>query len=200
MNDESVNQEFNEDQATRYYFTRGFSYHEILLFLEKQHSHVISYSTLLRLLNQLGLHRRQKNVDHTHFTRAYQRIEDIVNGPGSNGGYRAVWHTLKMEGTQVPQRFVECSLKEIDPFGCKLHRKHGIKRMQHIKSGPNFQWHYTCLSKNRRYCQWTRLQRWISSSLAYTKDGRNSGSSKICRVFFERNRSVWMQASPKAWY
>ena len=149
MNDESVNQEFNEDQATRYYFTRGFSYHEILLFLEKQHSHVISYSTLLRLLNQLGLHRRQKNVDHTHFTRAYQRIEDIVNGPGSNGGYRAVWHTLKMEGTQVPQRFVECSLKEIDPFGCKLHRKHGIKRMQHIKSGPNFQWHIDGYDKRK---------------------------------------------------
>ena len=107
MNDESVNQEFNEGQVIRYYFTRGFSYYEILMFLEKQHRHVISYSTLLRRLNQLGLHRRQKNADDTYFRRAYQRIEEIVNGPGSSGGYRAVWHTLKMEGTQVPQRFVQ---------------------------------------------------------------------------------------------
>ena len=69
LNDESVNQEFNEGQAIMYYFTRGFSYHEILVFLEKQHRHVISYSTLLRRLNQLVIHRRQKNADHTHFKR-----------------------------------------------------------------------------------------------------------------------------------
>ena len=69
LNDESVNQEFNEGQAIMYYFTRGFSYHEILVFLEKQHRHVISYSTLLRRLNQLVIHRRQKNADHTHFRR-----------------------------------------------------------------------------------------------------------------------------------
>ena len=86
MNDESANQEFCEDQAIRYNFTRGCSYHEILLFLEKQHRHVISYNALLRRLNQLGLHRRQKNADH----RNRQRIEEIVNGPGSSGGYRAV--------------------------------------------------------------------------------------------------------------
>ena len=67
MNDESVNQELNEDQTIRYYCTRGFSHYEILLFLEKQHRHVISYSTLLRRLNQLGLHRRQKDADHSHF-------------------------------------------------------------------------------------------------------------------------------------
>ena len=138
MNDESANQEFNKDQAIRYYFTRGFSYHEILLFLEKQHRHVISYSTLLTRLNQLGLHRRQKNADHTHFRRAYQRIEEIDNGPGSSGGYRAVWHTLNMEGTQVPRRFVVWSLKEIDTIGYELRRKHGIKRRQYINSGPNF--------------------------------------------------------------
>ena len=118
LNGESVNQEFNEGQVIRYYFTRGFSYYEILLFLEKQHRHVISYSMLLRRLNQLGLR------------RAYQRIEEIVNGPGSSGGYGAVWHTLKVEGTQVPRRFVQWSLKEIDAIGCEIRRKHGIKRRQ----------------------------------------------------------------------
>ena len=47
----------------------------------------------------------------------------------------------KDEGTQVPRRFVEWSLKEIDPIGCELRRKHGIKRRQYINSGPNFAWH-----------------------------------------------------------
>ena len=142
MNDESVNQEFNVGQVIRYYFTRGFSYYDLLLFLEKQHRHVISYSTLLRRLNQLGLHQRQKKADHTHFRRAYQRIEEIVNGPGFSGGYRAaVRHSLKMEGTQVPRRFVQCSLKEIGLVGCELRRKHGIKRRQYINSGLNFTWH-----------------------------------------------------------
>ena len=75
------------------------------------------------------------------FRRAYQRIEEIVNGPGSSGEYRAVWHTLKMEGTQVPRRFVQWSLKEIDLIGCELRRKYGIKRKQYINSGPNFAWY-----------------------------------------------------------
>ena len=141
MNDESVKQELNKDQTIRYYFTRGFSCHEVLLFLEKQHRYLISYSTLLGRLNQLGLHRRQKNADHTHFRRAYQRIEEMVNGPGSSGGYRAVWHILKMEGTQVPRRFLDWSLKELDPIGRELRRKHGIKRRQYINSDHNFAWH-----------------------------------------------------------
>ena len=38
MNDESVNQQINECQAN--YYTRGFSYHETLLFLENQHRYV----------------------------------------------------------------------------------------------------------------------------------------------------------------
>ena len=125
MNDESVNQEFNEGQVIRYYFTRGFSYYGILLLLEKQHRHVISYSKLLRRLNELGLHRRQKNADHTPFRRQYQRI---------------------------------------------------------------------------RNSQRARLQRWISSSLAYTKYGRNSGSAKVFSVVFERNRFDWMRATSETWY
>ena len=43
----------------------------------------------------------KKNADHIHFRRAYQRTEEIVNGPGSRGGYRAVWHRLKFSGCLV---------------------------------------------------------------------------------------------------
>lgn len=126
-NDEIVNQEFNEGQTIKLYFMCDFNYHKTFLFLEK-HRHVMSYSVLLRRLNQLGLHWRKKSADHTHL--AYQSIEEIVNGPGSSGGYRAVWHTLKMEWLQVPPWFIQCSLKEIDPIQCELRQKHGINRYQ----------------------------------------------------------------------
>ena len=43
----------------------------------------------------------KKNADHIHFRRAYQRTEEIVNGPGSSGRYRAVWHRLKLGGCPV---------------------------------------------------------------------------------------------------
>ena len=50
----SDNQESHEKFLITYYFSRGFSYKEILLFLEAQHNHVISHKTLFRLLNNMG--------------------------------------------------------------------------------------------------------------------------------------------------
>ena len=47
-----------------------------------------------------------------------KRITEIIHGPGSFGGYRAVWHTLKMEGLNVPGIIVQDILKQVDPEGC----------------------------------------------------------------------------------
>ena len=52
---ESDNQENHEKFLITYYFFRGFSYKEILLFLEAQYNHVISYRTLLHRLEQYTL-------------------------------------------------------------------------------------------------------------------------------------------------
>lgn len=30
-------------------------------------------------------------------------IKEIIDGPGSMGGYRTIWHTLEMEGIKVPR-------------------------------------------------------------------------------------------------
>ena len=84
--------EFDEEAVIKYYFNRGFEYQEIILFLVKNYDS-ISYSTLLRKLKQYGLSRRNLNREN-QVGDVRKRIEEIVSGPGSAGGYRSVWHTL----------------------------------------------------------------------------------------------------------
>ena len=43
---------FDEEEVLKYYFHRGFTYQEILLFLCERHQHQLSYSTLLRRLRE----------------------------------------------------------------------------------------------------------------------------------------------------
>ena len=52
-----------------------------------------------------------------------------------------VWHTLKMEGLNVPQIIVQDILKEVDPEGCKLRKTHRLKRRTYHCLGPNDTWH-----------------------------------------------------------
>ena len=75
------------------------------------------------------------------FIRARARISDIINGPGSSGGYRTVWHTLELEGLRVPRIVVQEMLRELDPEGCKLRRARRLKRREYVNPGPNFAWH-----------------------------------------------------------
>ena len=111
--------------------------------LDKNHGHKSSYSTLLRRLKSYGLNRIQKaEEDDEGFLRtAHNRIEEIVNGPVSCGGYRTCWHTLEMEGIRVPRTFVQFALKEIDPYGCEQRKKHRLSRRVYKNDGPNYAWH-----------------------------------------------------------
>ena len=106
--------EFDEETIIRYYFQRGFSYEEILLLLKKHHKHEISYSTLLRRLKAYGLGRRSslaKDDSKSTIQTVRQRVSEIINGPGSSGGYRTIWHTLQMEGLRVARIIVQDMLK-----------------------------------------------------------------------------------------
>ena len=46
-----------------------------------------------------------------------------------------------MEGLRVPRSVVEELLKEIDPAGTTLRRRHRLRRRQYTNLGPNFAWH-----------------------------------------------------------
>ena len=108
---------FDKEAIITYYYNRGFEYNEILGFLEKHHNNCISYSTLLRRLKQYGLSRRsQPSEDLLKHVR--ERIKEIIDGPGSMGGYRTIWHTLEMEGIKVPRIVVQEIVKELG--GCPV--------------------------------------------------------------------------------
>ena len=124
--DSCEEEDFDEESVIKYYFNFGYEYKEILLFLCKRHGHQIRYSTLLRRLKQYGLRRRCAS-DHEGFNDTLQkvqrRIRELINGPGSSGGYRAVWHTLEMEGLRVPRIIVQ-GLLDMDREDTELRRKH----------------------------------------------------------------------------
>ena len=106
----------------------------------KHHNHNISYSTLLRRLKQYGFSRRkQPSEDLLRDVR--KRIKEIIDGPGSLGGYRTVWHTLELEGLRVPRIVVQEIVKELDPEGSELRKSHCLKRRQYHNPGPNYAWH-----------------------------------------------------------
>ena len=119
----------DEEEILKYYFYRGFSYQEILCFLSDRHRCQISYSTLLRKLKKYRLFRRGVSMS------------ELINGPCSALGYRAIWHTLEMEGLRIPRVIVQDLLKEMDPEGSELRRKHRLKRRVYQNPGPNYSWH-----------------------------------------------------------
>ena len=70
-----------------------------------------------------------------------QRVSEIIDGPGSSGGYRTIWHTLEMEGLRVPRKIVQDILKELDPEGTQLRKAHRLKSRWYVNRGPNDAWH-----------------------------------------------------------
>jgi hypothetical protein len=142
--EENEPQEIDEESIITYYFNRGFSYEEMLLFLEKRHYCKMSRSTLLRRLKAYGLSRRgfaNNPNSNCIVEQVRQRIRELINGPASSGGYRTVWHTLEMEGLRVPRIVVQDILKELDPEGTELRKAHRLKRREYHNPGPNYAWH-----------------------------------------------------------
>lgn len=95
-------------------------------------------------MKQYGLRRRavtDKEEFNDTFMKVQRRIGEIITGSGSSAGYRALWHTLEMEGLRVPRIIVQDLLRELDPAGTELRRKHRLKRRTYRNPGPNYAWH-----------------------------------------------------------
>ena len=130
---------FDEEAIITYYFSGGFEYNEILLFLVKYHNHHISFSRLLRRLRQYGLS-TQKQPSEEVLKEVRKHIKEIIDGPGSMGGFRTVWHTLELEGFRVPI-VVQEIIRELAPEGTELHKSCCLKRRQYHNPGPKYAWH-----------------------------------------------------------
>ena len=119
-------------ELIEYYFSRGYKYKSIAALLSKNHGINICERTLKSQLHEYGLRRRLSSYD---ITRVRRRITEELNGPGCMGGYRSVWHTLSMEGYQVPRYVVEELVKELDPEGCALRKTKRLRRRNYVNPG-----------------------------------------------------------------
>ena len=136
------------EELIQRYFKLGITYKRILDFLSKYHGIELSMRTLNTKLCSLGL--RRKNMDYD-IDNVRLRIQQELDGPGCSGGYRAVWHTLQMEGIQVPRDVVRVVLKELDPQGVEERRSKTLRRRAYHTPGPNYSWHVDGYDKLKPY-------------------------------------------------
>ena len=96
-------------------------------------------SILQRKLKSYGLPRRhQAPLPNQLLELAYQRIISLTQGFGSSNGYRYIWHILNRDGIQIPRIRVQQMLKEIDPEGSELRRRHRLKTRVYVNQGPDY--------------------------------------------------------------
>ena len=131
-----------------HYFEKGFEYEKIVAFLAKFHGLVMSLRTLKTRLKAYDLNRKLCGVDEELVRR---RITEELHGAGSMGGYRSVWHTLRLEGIRVARHVVEQLMREIDPEGCERRPAKRLKRRTFFSLGPNFCCHIDGYDKLKPY-------------------------------------------------
>ena len=147
MADDNVH-ENREDELIKYYFFKGYEYTDILRFLADFHDIRMSKSTLQRRLKSYGVSRRNAQYD---IDAAVNEIRALLDGSECLGGYRTVWHILKMKGHQVPRTVVQLLLSQLDPEGCYLRKRHRLKRRVYRNEGPNAVWHADGYDKLKPY-------------------------------------------------
>ena len=129
----------NLKQLIERYFHLGYENNVIIDVLKCQHDIQISFSNLKRRLQDYGLNRRRVDVDENQLR---QLIQTEISGPGELRGYRAVWHSLRLNHhLHIPRGVVARILRELDPEGTLQRRSRRLKRRKYTSYGPNFCWH-----------------------------------------------------------
>lgn len=128
----------DERAITEYYFARGLQYNTIIDFLSKRHGISMSERTLRSRLNVYGLRRRSPdyNLDEIR-----ELMQEKLQGPACMGGYRSMWHALRISGHQVSRNVVEQLMRELDPEGCEIRKARRLRRRTYRVPGPNHCWH-----------------------------------------------------------
>ena len=114
------------------YFRSGFSYDEILLFLQQFDRVDISKRSLHRKLRERGLFRRK---NHSAINDVLSVTHNQLQGSGSNFGYRLMHH--KLQSTTDRETVRHC-LTILDPIGVLRRRNHRFQRKRYLSRGPNF--------------------------------------------------------------
>ena len=121
---------------------------------------------LKRCMKDYGLKRRDVEYD---MDSVRDKIISLLDGPDCMGGYRHIWHTLKMQGVSVRHYTVAALLRELDPKGATERRVHRLRRRAYRNSGPNDTWHCGGYDKLKPFgfpihtCvyEWSRKVLWL---------------------------------------
>ena len=132
-----------------HYFKQGFVYDKILQFLSKYHGINISMQTLNTKLPEFGLRRRNQEYILDDIRRCIQI--GCTWELWWLSTYRSVWHTLQIEGHQVPRETFREVVKELDPDGVQARRAKTLRRRTYCNPGPNHSWHVDGYDKLKPY-------------------------------------------------
>ena len=98
-----------------YYFHLGYENEVIREFLQNYHNITLSLRTLKRRLRDFSLRRNGNDIDRDQLRDI---IKEQLHGSGRSLGYRAIWHSLRLEHhIHVPRRIVATVMQELDPDG-----------------------------------------------------------------------------------
>ena len=114
----------------------GFEYQVIIDFLDKYHGiYTCYYQHLSAALREFGLERYNQ---HQNRQSVMNLITSELNGVGCLGGYRSMWHTLRIShGIIVPRRKVQILMRELDPEGRELRHRRRLRWEEYNNPGPN---------------------------------------------------------------
>ena len=120
-----------EREIITHYFHLRYENEVIREFLQNYHDITFSLRTLKRRLRDFGLLRNGNDIDRDQLRDI---IEQQLNGFGRSLGYRAIWHSLRLEHhIHVPRRIVATVIQEIDPDGVEQRRRRRLSRRGELK-------------------------------------------------------------------
>ena len=83
-----------EREIISHYFHLGYENEVIREFLQNYHNITLSLRTLKRRLQDFGLRRNGNDIDRDQLRDI---IKEQLHGSGRTLGYRAIWHSLRLE-------------------------------------------------------------------------------------------------------
>ena len=124
------------EELIKMYTNSGYTNGVILAFLNKYHGISISMSKLQRRLKIYGLSRHNMGVDQDEVKAL---IGKELDGAGCLGGYRSIWHSLRLAHCiSISRHKVATLIREIDPDGVEVRKRSRLRRREYSSLGPNF--------------------------------------------------------------
>ena len=128
-----------EEILTSYLYA-GFTYTEILEFLNVYHGQKISLSTLKRRFKTLGLHRRPLVPWRATFEEVNNAVQKELDASGVNLGYSRIWASLKRQ-ILVRKKDVRKAILELSAEGVQQRKRRKFVSRIYGHLGPNYVWH-----------------------------------------------------------